>query len=89
MKQRTIYCPGPDKWVPLGAYIKAVKKAKSLPNALFPYGITTWSSCYGWEIVEQFRKGMLDRIAQGISCLQRGKSKLEEQRQKRKDYAAL
>jgi len=69
---RTIYLPAVEKHVSLAHYVKAVKFAKSNPNAEFKHGLTCWWPCTGAEIVEQFRRGMNDRINQGIPYSQRG-----------------
>lgn len=71
MGVRCIYCPGISKWVPLGAYVKAVKAAKTNPDVEFRTGITTWWPTAGREIVEQFRAGLHDRINQGVPLLVR------------------
>ncbi len=72
MKTRVIYCPGPDKWVSIGAYTKAVKLAKANPDEVFKTGLTTWWPTKGDEIVRQFRRGLQDRISQGIPYSERG-----------------
>ena len=70
--RRAIYVPGCDRWVSLGAYVTAVKRAKANPDARFPHGLTCWWSCTGAEIVQQFRAGMEERIDAGISYSLRG-----------------
>jgi len=69
---RTIYISAVDKHVSLGNYVRAIKKAKANPNAQFEHGLTTWASCYGYEIVRQYMRGMMDRINQGVSYAKRG-----------------
>lgn len=64
--RRMIYVPGAEQWVAVGQYVQAVKTAKANPEARFPYGLTCWWPCTGTEIVEQFRKGMHDRINDGV-----------------------
>jgi hypothetical protein len=63
---RTIRLPAIGRTVSLRAYIRAVKLAKANPDTEFKTGLTTWWPTTGAEIVRQFRKGMTDRINQGI-----------------------
>jgi hypothetical protein len=69
---RAIYVPGIGRWVPIGSYVRAIKKAKAHPDAEFKHGLTCWWPCTGAEIRRQFRRGMHDRIGAGIPCSQRG-----------------
>ena len=39
---RCIYIPGVERWVSLGAYMRAVKTAKANPDEQFKQGITCW-----------------------------------------------
>lgn len=70
---RTIYCPGVERHVPLGMYLKGVRLAKANLTTEFKHGITCWWPCTGREIVRQFVKGIDDRINQAIPYLERGK----------------
>jgi len=63
---------GDGKRVPLGAMVRAIRFAKAHPDRTFTRGLTTWWPVTGAEIVEEFRRGMNDRINQAIPCLQRG-----------------
>lgn len=72
MSKRVIYVPGADRWVSIGNYVKAVKQAKANPDAEFKHGLTCWWPCTGREIVKQFRRGVHDRINQGIPYSLRG-----------------
>jgi hypothetical protein len=69
---RVIYIPAIDRRVPIGAYVKAIKMARANPNAEFKHGLTCWWPCTGAEIMRQFRRGMHDRISEGIPYSQRG-----------------
>ena len=73
MTQYTIYLPAIERQVTVGAYVRAVKLAKANPDAKFKHGLTCWWSCLGREIVSQFRKGMHERISQGIPYNLRGR----------------
>lgn len=70
---RTIYCPGSDRWVPIGAYVRAIKTAIANPNEEFKRGLTCWWPCTGAAIQAQFMAGVHDRINQGIPYSERGK----------------
>lgn len=69
---RTIYLPAVDRRVSLAAYVTAVKIAKANPDREFKHGLTTWWPTTGAEIVDQFNRGMHDRISQGIPYSKRG-----------------
>jgi hypothetical protein len=69
---RFITLPAVNKSVPIGAYVKAIKTAKANPTVTFKHGLTCWWPCSGAEIVEQFWRGVEDRINQGISYSKRG-----------------
>lgn len=71
--KRYIYLPAVEKRVPLGAYVKGIKTAIANPEAEFKHGLTCWWSCTGAEIRKQFRRGMHDRINQGIPYHKRGR----------------
>jgi hypothetical protein len=64
--QRMIYCPGPDKWLTLGQYVKVVKTAKAAKATEFKCGITCWWPVTGAEVVNQFYRGVEDRINRAI-----------------------
>lgn len=72
---QVIYCPGPDKWVSLEQYVRAVKLAKANPDAEFKTGLTTWWPTKGDEIMRQFRRGLHDRINQGIRYSEGGEER--------------
>ena len=69
---RCIYIPGVERWVSLGAYMRAVKTAKANPDEQFKQGITCWWPCTGREIVAQFLDGVHDRINQAVPVTKRG-----------------
>lgn len=69
---RHVYLPAIEKRVPLGAYVVAVKTAKANPEQVFKTGLTSWWETTGAEIVEQFRRGMHERISEGIPYSERG-----------------
>lgn len=60
-----IYCPGPDKWVTIGQYVVAVKRAKLNLDAEFKDGLTSWGPTTGRQVVRQFIQGVHDRINSG------------------------
>jgi len=70
--RRAIYVPGIDQWVSIGSYVRAIKQAKANLDAEFKQGLTCWWPCTGAEIMQQFRRGMHDRVSQGIPYSQRG-----------------
>lgn len=57
-----IYLPAIERRVTLGAYVRAIKLAKSKPDIEFKHGLECWWPCKGREIVQQFRRGMHERI---------------------------
>jgi hypothetical protein len=59
---RYVSLPAISRRVPLGAYVKAIRQAKANPDVEFKHGLTTWWPTTGREIVEQFRRGMVERI---------------------------
>jgi hypothetical protein len=69
---RFIDLPAINKKVPLGAYIKAVRAAKEKPERTFTTGLTTWWPTTGAEIVEQFQRGVTERINEAVPYIQRG-----------------
>ena len=71
---RTIFLPAIDRTVSLGAYVQAIQTAKANPEAEFKTGLTTWWPTTGQEIMRQFRKGIADRINEGVPYTQRGQS---------------
>lgn len=60
-----------NRKVTLRAYVGAVKLAKQNPDRVFKHGLTTWWETTGEEIVQQFRRGMHDRINEGIPAHKR------------------
>ena len=70
--KRAIYLPATGRRIPLGAYVQGIKLAKANPEAEFKHGLTCWWPCTGAEIMEQFRRGMHNRISQGIPYSERG-----------------
>ena len=81
MTRRTIALPavgGRLRRVPLGAYVAAVKRAKASPNVTFKHGLTTWWPTTGAEIVEQFRRGMFDRIDAAVPYIRRPGATFDE-----------
>jgi hypothetical protein len=71
---RTIHLPAIDKRVPLSAYIKAIRAAKENPERTFTTGLTTWWPTTGSEVMDQFRRGMQERINEAVPYTQRGRS---------------
>lgn len=71
-KRRMIYCPGPERWVTIGQYVRAVKMAKANPDREFSQGLTCWWPVTGREVVRQFFQGLQDRINDARSYSQRG-----------------
>lgn len=69
---RTIYLPAIERRVSLRQYLDAVKAAKANPDAEFKHGLTCWWPCTGREIQEQFYKGILDRMNDRVSYVDRG-----------------
>lgn len=59
---RIIYLPAVEKHIPLGVYIKGIKKAKSHLDEEFPHGLTT----SGRDIIQQFVSGLMERINDAI-----------------------
>jgi hypothetical protein len=72
MPTRTITLPAINRTVTLAAYVQAIKLAKANPDMVFKHGLTCWWSCSGREVMEQFRRGMVDRINQGVPYRLRG-----------------
>lgn len=72
--KRVIYLPALDKYYSLGAYVAAIKKAKAHPNDTFPHTLEKWWPGTGAEVVEEFRKGMHDRINQAVPAIKRGRT---------------
>ena len=70
--KRMVYVAGWDRWVTLGAYVRGIKKAKANPDATFQHGLTSWAMTTGKEIVQEFRRGMHERINGGIPYIKRG-----------------
>ena len=68
---RCISLPAINKNVSLQNYVAGIKKAKSMPDSVFPHGLTCWWSCTGREIMEQFMDGVNDRINQMIPYIER------------------
>ncbi len=58
--------------VSLRAYVVGIRLAKANPAETFAHGLTTWTATTGAEIMKQFRRGMHDRINQGIPYHKRG-----------------
>lgn len=69
---RVIHLPAVDKAVPIGAYVAAIRMAQAHPETTFKHGLTTWWPTTGSEILQQFRRGVQDRINQAIPYNQRG-----------------
>jgi hypothetical protein len=64
---------GTGKRITLGSYVKAVKVAKANPDVTFREGLTSWWPTTGAEVVQQFRRGMHDRINQAVPYNARGR----------------
>lgn len=74
MSVRTIYLPAIERRITLGQYVAVVKMAKANPDREFKCGLTTWWPTTGREIVRQFNRAVHDRVNQGVSYVERGKS---------------
>ena len=75
---RAIYIAGVNKWVPISAYVRQIKICKTNPDAEFKHGLTSWWPCTGAEIMRQFRRGMHERINEGIPYNQRGQEMVSD-----------
>lgn len=71
-QRRTVYLAAQNRHIYLSTYLNAVRIAKRHPDHTFDCGLTTWWPVTGAEVVQQFRRGIHDRINQGISYSQRG-----------------
>lgn len=58
--------------IPLGVYVRGIKKAIANPRAEFKHGLDTWWPVTGAEIREEFLASVHDRINQGVPYLRRG-----------------
>ena len=72
MPKRYVYLSAVHRWVSLGQYVAAVKRAKAEPETEFNHGLTTWEPTTGADVVRQFRAGIHDRINQGVPAIERG-----------------
>jgi len=71
--ERRIYISAIDRWVSLGNYVRSIKKVKANPlDRVYEHGLTCWWRCTGKDIMEQFRKGMMERINEAIPYIKRG-----------------
>jgi hypothetical protein len=73
MTQRTVHASGRD--VPLGIYVAGIRKAKENPGATFRHGLNDGgfpTPTSGRDILREFRRGMHDRINQGVPYALRG-----------------
>ena len=70
---RVIHLPAIDKIVPIRAYVQTIRTAKAHPDRTFSVGLTTWWPTTGAEIVEQFQRGMTQRINEAVPYSQRGR----------------
>jgi hypothetical protein len=52
--------------VKLGAYVKAIKRAKKNPERTFERGLSGWWPVTGREIVQEFHRGLQERITSGL-----------------------
>ena len=68
---RVIHLPAVNKTVSLSQYIKAIRLAKANLDVEFKHGLTCWWPCSGKEIVEQFFRGVQDRINEAIPYINR------------------
>lgn len=73
MGTRCITLPATGRQVTLASYVRAVQKAKANPDTEFKHGLTTWWPTKGKDIVNQFIKGMHQRINERIPYSDRGK----------------
>jgi len=73
---RYISLPAIGIEVSLSSYVDAIKMAKKNPDKMFKHGLNSWWSTSGREIVNQFYRGLEDRINQGVSYHVRGNLKL-------------
>ncbi len=70
--KRMIYVPGYERWVTVGQYVQAVKMAKANPDATFKKTLTDWLPGTGRQIMQEFMRGVMDRINQGVPYSKRG-----------------
>lgn len=70
---RTVALPATGKVVSLGAYVRAVRRAKANPDLEFAHGLDCWWPCTGREVVRQFRKAMHARISAAVPYRLRGR----------------
>jgi hypothetical protein len=68
---RVIHLPAIDKVVPLGAYLHAIRIAKANPEKVFSAGLTAWSPATGAEIMDQFRRGMMQWFNEAVPYVRR------------------
>lgn len=69
--KRHMAVPSISKYVPLGVFLREVRKAIDNPDAEFKQGLTCWWSVTGAEIRQQFRGQIRDRINQAIPYIER------------------
>ena len=69
---RGVYMPAIERWVTIGAYVRAVKLAKANPDAEFKQGLSCWWPVTGREIMQQFLAGVNERINQAVPYVERG-----------------
>lgn len=70
--KRAIYVAGAEKWVSIGCYVRNIKKAKANPDATFRCTLESWAPGTGRQIMQEFRRGLMDRINQAVPYMQRG-----------------
>lgn len=69
---RTVFIEAIGKRVSLGAYVKAVKRAKANPTTEFPHTLNCWWPGTGADIRREFIAAMQHRITDGVSYSARG-----------------
>lgn len=69
---RYIALPAVAKRITVGNYVKLIKHAKAHPTLEYPHGLTTWWPTTGAEIVQQFGRGVMERITAAVPYTQRG-----------------
>lgn len=72
MTKRRVYIAGLERWVPLGAYVKAIRLAKARPEMMFKHGLGNWWPTTGRDILREFLASVHDRINAGIPYVERG-----------------
>ncbi len=71
--RHVIFCPGPGKYLTLAQYCTVVRAAKEHPAQEYPTTFCSWAGGTGADIVQEFRKGLADRINAHLPWYGRGR----------------